>query len=134
MVELLASSFEQRMGPGLWLTTRNSRLAALKQSSDGEVDSALARGADAARDRNGAHNGVGDNPQVEGSAHHHRAGIVAENTESSSRFIPSAPVNFSSHELRQTVELASKSQRGIGVVISQEFTTPMPRWDFAASS
>ena len=59
--------------------------------------------------------------EVESAAHDDRPGIVGRRSECSSRLVPSAPVDLSSQQRRQAVELAAKSERGVRVVISHEF-------------
>ena len=48
-------------------------------------------------------------------------GSLPVRSEGSSRLVPSTPVDLLSDQLRQTVKFAAKSERRVGVVISQEF-------------
>ena len=91
-----------------------------EQSSDREIYPALASGAHAACKRDGPDDRVGDYAQVERAMHGNRPGIEQGRAEGGARLIPSAPVDFSSDQGRQAIELATESKRRIGVVVSQK--------------
>src|SRR5579863_6423785 len=82
-----------------------------KQAADREVYSRLPRGAHAASESNRANESLRDYAQVERTSHYDRPGIVGRDAESAARLVPSTPVDFSPHDLRQAVEFAPESQR-----------------------
>ena len=77
----------------------------------------MAGGADGSGEGDGADDGFGDYSQVDTAAHDHRVGIV----EGGAGLVPSSPVDFSSDELRQVVEVAAEPESGVSVVITQKF-------------
>src|SRR5271154_5389677 len=94
---------------------------ASEQPANGKIQPRLSRGAHAARQGYGTDESLRDHAQVERPTHHHWPRIASSRTESAARFVPSAPVDFSPDDLRQTVEFAAESERGVRVVIPLKF-------------
>ena len=66
----------------------------LKNPAYRKIHSALSGQADAAKDRDWADDGIADHSHVRATAHDQRIGIVKRRP----RFIPSAPIDFLSHD------------------------------------
>ena len=82
----------------------------LEQSSDREVHTALAGGTYAACQRDWTDHRIGDDSEIECAADHYRARVIGCRPERRTGLVPSAPVNFSSCELRESVELAAETK------------------------
>src|SRR5580692_13105290 len=74
---------------------------ASENSSDGEVDAALAGWTYAAGQSDGTDDRVGDEAEIECSPHRDWTGIEGCRAESGASLVPSAPVDASSHQLGQ---------------------------------
>jgi len=95
------------------LTYRPRTKATLKQPSDGKIDARLSGGANAGSQRDGSNDCVGDHAQIKRPPYDHGIWIV----EGAAGFVPSAPVDFPAHELRQAIQIPAESDRRIGVVV-----------------
>src|SRR5579872_2231896 len=92
-----------------------------EQAADGKVHPALARGTYAAGDGDWSDDSVGDEAEIECSAHDEWAGFSSSGAEGGAGFVPSTPVDSLSDELGKAVEFATESEGGIGVVVSKKF-------------
>lgn len=78
----------------------------LKQPADGKIDARFSRGANAGGQSDGPDDGFCDHPEIKRAADHDRAGII----KCTASLVPSAPIDFSSDELRQVIEFAAESE------------------------
>src|SRR6516225_7141158 len=111
----------EREPPCKVLIAHRSSLIALEQFSDREIHPALTCRTYAAGEGNRADDRVGDYAQIEGATNHNRPGIIGARSEGRPRFVPAAPVDFLSHQLRHAIEFAAKTERSVSIVIPQKF-------------
>src|SRR5215469_9736675 len=107
-----------RSRPGTTLGAH--RGGALEQASYGEVHATLAGRAEAAGNRNGTDDGIGDDAEVERPAHHHRTRIARGCAKRGASLVPPAPVDFFPNQLREAIEFSPKAEGGVSVVVAQE--------------